>query len=108
MKNVGLCVATAAFAVVACFAETKTSAAVAVMAHDQAFAPIAADANGGAADRIVDCPDVFEAALTDDFKVDGDLTKPVWKVAKPITDFKTRGKQEPMSQRSEVRLLYSA
>ena len=78
------------------------------MAHDQAFAPIAADANGGAADQIVDCPDVFEAALCEDFKIDGDLKKSVWKAAKPITEFLSRDGKSPMDQKSEIRLLYSS
>ena len=106
--RIGIVGVTAAVAAVA-FAESKSSAFVAVMDPEQAFAPVAADANGGAASAIVDCPDVFEAVLTDDFAVDGDVGKAVWKKAKPVGDLRTRdGDHGPMKVKSEIRLLYSA
>ena len=97
----------AAVAAVACSAETKTSAAVAVLAHDQAFAPMEAAGSGKSTETLVDCPEVFEAAFVGDFKIDGDMDKDVWKAAKPISGFESRNPRRPMEAKSELKLLYS-
>jgi len=86
--------------------ESKSSAFVRVLGPEEAFAPIAVEV--GADGNLFDCPDVFEASLTADFSVDGDMEKEVWRAAKPITAFQSRNPQRPMEAKSDVRLLYSA
>ena len=76
--------ATAAFcAAASCFASgSVTSGFVPVCRPGEVFAPVP-EANGSAVDaaRVIDTPVVFPAAYTEDFTLDGNLEKSVWKKA---------------------------
>ena len=69
----------------------------------------AAEENAGAGlVSVVDTDFVFDATPVEDFAVDGDVGKAVWKGVKPIPgDFVPCRKQEPIPYRSEIRLAYS-
>ena len=89
-------------------AVSASSGFVPVLEPGNVFSPLPSSASGAASESVVDCPDVFEAAYVGDFAVDGDVSKSVWKKAKPVTAFAVaRSPGKPMSERAEVRVLYS-
>ena len=57
---------------------------------------------------LVDTDEVCTAEFVKDFEIDGDATKDVWQVTKPITSFKAKGDRSDGGLKTEVRLLYSS
>ncbi|MBP3406223.1 MAG: hypothetical protein J6N18_08990 [Kiritimatiellae bacterium] len=110
MKRMNVFAAAVFCAAASCFASGPvTSGFVPVCKPGEVFAPVP-EANGSAIDaaRVIDTPVVFPAAYTEDFTLDGDVTKAVWKKAKPCGEFlamKGRGK---FGQKTELKLLYSS
>lgn len=82
------------------------SAYVAVLEPGRAFAPVA-DAAGAGIEPLVDTQEVFPAAYVEDFAVDGDMGKPVWRNARSVPAPMRRGGEEEMPFKSDIRLLYS-
>ena len=82
------------------------SAYVAVLEPGKAFAPVA-DAAGAGIEPLVDTQEVFPAAYVEDFAVDGDMEKPIWRDARPVPAPKKCGGKEQMPFKSDIRLLYS-
>ena len=70
------------------------------------FAPIA-EVSGASLEPVVDTDEVFPATYVEDFTVDGDLEKAVWKKATPISPLLARKTKKPQSLRSDIRVLYS-
>ena len=95
----------AATAVIAIMVTSGVSEAVADDVQ-AVFAPIA-EVSGASLEPVVDTDEVFPAAYVEDFTVDGDLEKAVWKKATPISPLLLRKTKKPMSYRSDIRILYS-
>ena len=88
-------------------AQSVTSAFVPVRAPGNVFDPIPEATGGNDTARLVDTTNVFTAAYVEDFAVDGDMTKPVWRKAASVPSFlPMKGKE--FKQATEVKLLYSA
>ena len=106
----GQCMATCmavtlGFAVVAFGEMGARSGFVPMIAPGDAFAPVNATMDASA--DTVDTDVVFEAVRTEDFTVDGDLTKPVWRKARPIPSIARKGQAWPAELKSDIRFLYS-
>jgi hypothetical protein len=67
-------------------------------------APTAAPSSGQASTGFAEA-----ARVEDPPKMDGTLDDPLWKLAKPVTDFRQREPREgePASEKTEVRILYT-
>ena len=70
------------------------------------FEPIA-EVSGASLDPVVDTELVFPAAYVEDFTVDGDMEKAVWKKATPLPPLLSRKTKKPPKCRSDIRILYS-
>ena len=93
---------------VCCFAaESVISAAVPVRKPGIVFDPIYESSGGNDTARLVDTTNIFTAVYVEDFSVDGDVSKPIWKNAAVISHFVSR-KGRAVSCRTEVKLLYSS
>ena len=106
----GQCMATCmavalSFAAVAFGEMGARSGFVPMITPGDAFAPVNAVMDASA--DTVDTDVVFEAVRTEDFTVDGDLTKPVWRKARPIPSIACYGKAWPEELKSNIRFLYS-
>ena len=102
---IGVCAATAAQAV--------SSGFVPVRGPMNVFDPIPEASGGNDTARLVDTTNMFTAAYTEDFPIDGDLTKSVWQRAEPCGPFlRIKGKTTPPETAAQtvtdIRLLYSA
>lgn len=72
----------------------------------EVFAPV--DVNAGASiEPLVDTDEVFPAAYVEDFKLDGDMTKDVWKKAKPVPELFNHRAKAPIACKGDIRILYS-
>lgn len=91
-------------------AQSVTSVPAKVRGPGNAFDPIYVSAESTDASRFADTTNVFEAVYTEDFTVDGDVGKSVWRKAKPIARFLSRRGEEvpPDSLATDVRMMYSA
>lgn len=69
------------------------------------FAPVAEKALVGG--DPVDTDVVFEAVRIDDFVIDGDVTKPVWRKAHPIPAVSSTESPWPAEYKTDIRLAYS-
>ena len=88
-------------------AESVTSAVVPIRPPQNVFDPVFESSGGNDTARIADTTNVFTAIYVEDFSVDGDMTKAVWKKAVPVSPFLTFEGQRPFCK-TEVKLLYSA
>ena len=61
----------------------------------------------GAAQPVVDTDFVFPAEYVEDFAIDGDVSKDVWKKAEVLPGQMFQGGKEKMPFKDEIRLLYS-
>ncbi len=104
MCRFGACIVSLCFAIAAS-AEGVRSRYVPVLANGDVFAPAesAMDMSSGTVDTDV----VFEAARTEDFAVDGDVSKPIWRKAKPIPGVARKGAAWPAQLKTDIRFLYS-
>ena len=105
MKQIIMIFAVAAAAMAS--AKSVTSEFVPVRAPGNVFDPIPEASGGNDTARLVDTTDVFTAAYVDDFAIDGDMTKSVWrKVASiaPLVPMKGR----EFGYATDVKLLYSS
>ena len=109
MKKLNLLSAFALSASVFASTGPVTSGFVPVCKPGKVFAPIP-EANGSAIDaaRVIDTPVVLPAAYVEDFSLDGDLEKSVWKKAKPCGEFLAMKGREKFGQKTELKLLYSS
>ena len=87
-------------------AEAAKSAYVAVLKPGEVFAPIE-DAVGAGVEPVVDTDEVFPAAFVEDFAVDGDMEKAVWRKAARLPEPVKYNNRGEMPYRSDIRLLYS-
>ena len=87
-------------------AQSVTSVPVKVMSAGRVFEP------RQTVDRfdepLVDCPESFEAAWTEDFAIDGTLQASPWRKAKPISTFRTPVENKSLPYATEMRVLYSS
>ena len=90
-----------------CVAQSVTSAAVPIRAPENVFDPIPEATGGNDTARIVDTTNVFMAAYVEDFAIDGDVTKAVWRAARPVGAFLPRNGR-PAIYASSLKVLYSA
>ena len=110
MKKINVLAAATFCAAASCFASgSVTSGFVPVCKPGKVFAPVP-EANGSAIDaaRVIDTPVVLPAAYVEDFSLDGDLEKSVWKKAKPCGEFLAMKGREKFGQKTELKLLYSS
>ena len=91
----------------ACMAQSVTSEFVPVRAPGNVFDPIPEAAGGNDTARLVDTPEVFSAAYVEDFAIDGDMAKKVWRDA-PSVPALVPMKGREFQYATEVKLLYSA
>ena len=104
MKCVFIAAACAAFS--ACAADIAKSAYVALLNPGEVFAPVDAGTGAGV-EPVVDTDEVFPAAYVDDFTVDGDMEKAVWRKAKRVPEPVDRLRKAEMECKSDIRILYS-
>lgn len=91
-----------------CFAaKPVTSSFVQVLGPGEVFAPIPEATGNVDAARLVDTPVVFTAEYADDFEVDGDLDKAVWKDVPAYTNFLPMANKK-FPYRTELKLRYSS
>lgn len=114
-RGVGNAVAAAVFSAVAAAASAQSakSAYVPVRGPKNVFDPIVDVADGVDEARLVDATNVFHVAYVEDFEIDGDFTKPVWRRADPVAPFlpmagRGMSAEAKAQTATEVRLLYSA
>ena len=105
MKQMMMIFATAAVAMAS--AQSVTSAFVPVRAPGNVFDPIPEASGGNDTARLVDTTNVFTAAYVEDFAIDGDLSKSVWRKAASIAPLVPMKGRE-FGYATDVKLLYSA
>ena len=82
------------------------SAYVALLKPGEVFTPVEG-ASGAGVEPVVDTDEVFPAAYVEDFTIDGDMTKGVWKKAKRVPELAVRNGKADMGSKSDIRILYS-
>ena len=82
------------------------SAYVALLKPGEVFAPVEG-ASGAGVEPVVDTDEVFTAAYVEDFKIDGDMGKDVWKKAHPVPALIDYRKKKEVPNKSDIRILYS-
>lgn len=97
----------AAFCAVAGAVEGVKSAYVGVLKEGQSFAPVVEESAGAGFVPVVDTDEVFQAAYVEDFQVDGDVTKAVWRRAKSVPPMCPVRSSTPMPYKSDIRMVYS-
>ena len=109
MKNLNVFAALALTATVFAATESATSEFVAVCAPGKVFVPVP-EANGSAIDaaRVIDTPVVLPAAYTEDFELDGDMTKAVWSKAESCGEFLAQKGKNKFTPKTQLKLLYSS
>ena len=98
--------AAACAALVANASNKAKSEYVSVLEPGKVFAPRDA-VSGAGVEPVVDTDMVFPAVYVDDFAVDGDMDKSVWKKAKHVPELCVRLKNTELPCRSDIRILYS-
>lgn len=88
--------------------KSVTSDFVRVLGPGEVFPPVLEAASKTDVARLVDTPVVFTAEYGNDFEVDGDLDKAVWKNTPAYTNFVTRRKDEKFPFKTELKLKYSS
>ena len=89
-------------------AQSVTSEFVPVRAPGNVFDPIPESSGGNDTARLVDTPEVLSAAYVEDFSIDGDVSKPVWKKAQPVGEFLSQKGKAAFPCATELKLLYSS
>ena len=74
---------------------------------ERVFEPIAASSVGVTEQAIIDCPDVFEAPLVENFTPDGAFTNAMWRHAKSVTAFTERDEKKTPACKTEIRVMHS-
>lgn len=87
-------------------APAAKSVSVAMLKPGEVFAPVDATTGAGV-ESVVDTDEVFPAAYVEDFKIDGDMGKDVWKKAHPVPALIDYRKKKEMPHKSDIRILYS-
>ena len=87
-------------------APAAKSAYVPLLKPGEAFAPIE-DAACAGVEPVVDTDEVFPAAFVEDFAVDGDMEKAVWRKAARLPEPVKYRNAGPIPYRSDIRLLYT-
>ena len=105
MKQMMMIFAAAAVAMVS--AQSVTSEFVQVREPGNVFDPIPEASGGNDTARLVDTPNVFTAAYVEDFAIDGDVTKAVWRKAAKVEPFLPM-KGKSFQYTTELKMLYSA
>jgi hypothetical protein len=82
------------------------SAYVALLKPGEVFAPVETTIGVGV-EPIVDTDEVFPAVYVEDFKVDGDMEKDVWKKGRPIPALIDYRSKKEMPYKNDIRILYS-
>ena len=100
--------AVACAAGMSCMAQSVTSAFVPVRAPGNVFDPIPEASGGNDTARLVDTPEVFSAAYVEDFAIDGDVSKAVWKKARTIGEFLPQKGKAACPGSTGLKLLYSS
>jgi len=93
-------------ALAASAAEKAKSAYVAMLKPGEVFAPVEEMAGAGV-EPVVDTDEVFPAVYVEDFDLDGDMTKEVWRRARKVPDLLDRRTKSPTACKSDIRILYS-
>ena len=94
-------------AALACAAQSVTSEFVPVRAPGNVFDPIPEASGGNDTARLVDTTNVFSVAYAEDFAIDGDVSKDVWRKASDLPPLlPMNGKA--FAYATEIKLLYSA
>ena len=97
----------AEFAAMSLFAAPAAkSTYVALLKPGEVFAPIDGAAGAGV-EPVVDTEDIFPAAYVDDFEVNGDMDKPVWRKAKRVPELTDYRSKAAIACSNDIRILYS-
>lgn len=78
---------------------------VPLMTGGDVFSPL--DVINDISSDTVDTDIVFDAVRTEDFEVDGNVSKAVWKKARPIPEIARKSRPWPKELKSDIRFLYS-